>query len=391
MTGAPSHDRYEVAVVGGGPAGAVAALVLSRRGRRVALIEASRYDGWRLGETLYPSIREPLSALGLADTFEAVAAVSSNGIRSCWGESRPRAHSFLTSPYGSGWHVDRTALDRALGTAADRSGATTFLGTRVTACEFDSVDLPVTLSLDRSPNDREADGGLAKFESASSDPPDSVSATGVIDATGRTATVGRWLTGEREVQDRLVGAAALFRADHEDCGRYALVEATPDGWWYSAPLPDDQLVVMWVTDADLLGECRGREPWLAALSTSTETSDRTPNATFERGPTVAAALSHRLQFGSDRARWLPVGDAAMAVDPLSGRGVSRAIDTGVRGALAMDRWLDGDRSGVDTYERNLDDEFAAYLDRWHDHYALEDRWPDKPFWRRRHASASAES
>lgn len=377
MNSSSVDDRYDVAVVGGGPAGAVAASTLCQRGRDVLLAEASRYDGWRLGETLFPSIREPLAALGVADRFDAIPTVPSNGIRSCWGGTEPRTRSFITSPYDGGWHLDRATFDRMLVNAARRVGATATLGTRVTACEFDSDDRTATLTLDRK---SVADAGC----SSASSTPVSVHADGVLDATGRTATLARQLGSQREVRDRLVGAAAQFQAEHDTCGRYTLIEAMPDGWWYSAPIPDGRLVVIWFTDTDLLGDRRRRGSWHDAVTATEETSTRLDGASFERGPKVVAAVSHRLRRNLGAARWLAVGDAAMGVDPLSGSGIERAIDTGVRGALAIDRWLDGVRVPAETYERELDDEFDAYLDRWAAYYALEDRWPDCPFWRRRH-------
>ena len=62
-------NSFDVVVAGGGPAGAVAALELSRRGFRVALIEQSAYDNFRVGETLPPQIRSPLMELGVWERF----------------------------------------------------------------------------------------------------------------------------------------------------------------------------------------------------------------------------------------------------------------------------------------------------------------------------------
>jgi flavin-dependent dehydrogenase len=340
-------DRYDVAVVGGGPAGAVAARTLGRRGRRVLLVEASRFDGWRLGETLFPSIREPLAALGVADGFEDLPAVPSNGIRSCWGTPEPEARSFVTSPYGTGWHVDRTAFDRFLVDAARRVGVTVALGTRATRCEFAATGRTATLALDPV-----EDGGPQ-----SGTTPESVGVDGVIDATGRTATVARWLSGERAAHDALVAAAARYRAPSEQCGRYTLIEATGDGWWYSAPLPDERVVVAWFTDGDLVGDRHEPEQWRDELAETTRTAARVADGSFERGPVVAGAVSHRLRRPLGADRWL---------------------------AVAMDDWLDGGREGVEQYESDVDAEFDAYRKRWRSYYALEGRWSDRPFWRRRH-------
>ncbi|WP_380676696.1 NAD(P)/FAD-dependent oxidoreductase [Salinigranum sp. GCM10025319] len=363
--------RYDVAVIGGGPAGAVAACVLQRRGRDVALLEASRYDDWRLGETLTPITRRLLVALGLGEEFDRVDAVPSHGIRSHWGQADAAVRSFLANPYGHGWHVDRQAFDRRLAEAAERAGAAVHRGTHVKACDFDAGGCSLALERIEADTSPDTDGQC------------SIHADGVIDATGRRSVLTRRLGGDSTVHDRLVAVAVQYRADLDTVGRYTLIEATTDGWWYSAPLPGDQLIVMWMTDADLLGGVKRRAGWHEWLNESGSTRERVAEASIVRGPKVAAATSHRLRRPPGTDRWLAVGDAALAVDPLSGSGVQRAIDTGVKGALAMDRWLDGDRSDAERYERELDDAFEEYLDRRRDYYGLETRWAERPFWRRR--------
>src|SRR5258708_27278818 len=62
-------QSFDVVVAGGGPAGAVAALHLSRRGVRVALIEKSAYENPRVGETRPPELRRPLIELRVWDRF----------------------------------------------------------------------------------------------------------------------------------------------------------------------------------------------------------------------------------------------------------------------------------------------------------------------------------
>ena len=65
------EQSFDVLVAGGGPAGSTIALDLSRRGFRVAVIEQSAYDDFRVGETVPPEIRRLLAALGVWEQFLA--------------------------------------------------------------------------------------------------------------------------------------------------------------------------------------------------------------------------------------------------------------------------------------------------------------------------------
>ena len=70
--GAGRHEAAtqttDVAIVGGGPAGAVLAFLLARQGVDVVLLEAQGdFDRDFRGDTIHPAIMELLDQLGLAD------------------------------------------------------------------------------------------------------------------------------------------------------------------------------------------------------------------------------------------------------------------------------------------------------------------------------------
>jgi flavin-dependent dehydrogenase len=146
-----------------------------------------------------------------------------------------------------------------------------------------------------------------------------------------------------------------------------------------------------MTDADLCRASRWTDPprWAAELTRTRHTHQRVADRRPCGRPRVVSAASHRLRRPVPMSdRWLAVGDAALGVDPLASSGILRALVTGHAGGLAMAHWLFGRPEPVRDYERWLDAEFDHYLTQRRRYYALERRWPDAPFWRRRHATAT---
>src|SRR5579864_2672510 len=89
-----NSKSFDVAVAGGGPAGAVTALCLARRGIRVALFEATGFDTGRFGETLPPEINPLLRSLDLWEAFSALDSLEAPGILSSWGSASPAFQDF---------------------------------------------------------------------------------------------------------------------------------------------------------------------------------------------------------------------------------------------------------------------------------------------------------
>ncbi len=345
-------------MIGGGPAGCAAAILLAREGARVALLERSAYETARIGETLPPEVRLPLQRLGVWDRFLAEGHTASPGVAAAWGQAEPYANDFILNPYGSGWQVDRARFDRMLASAAEAAGAAVRQGAEVVGC-FRG----------------EPSGGWELAVAGAADP---VSAAFLVDATGRASPLRRILGARRIVHDRLVALVGFAGADED---RRALIEATPHGWWYSAGLPDGRLVLAFHTDA----RPGLRAEWADHLAGAPHTSARVAGVRAT-GVRHAAAGTQRLEPAA-AGSWLAVGDAAAAHDPISGLGVYWALESGMEAAQAV---LAG-RPGVAAYARAAEVRFGDYLAQRAMYYRAETRWPDSPFWHRRRQPISASS
>ena len=87
--------------------------------------------------------------------------------------------------------------------------------------------------------------------------------------------------------------------------------------------------------------------------------------------------------------WLAVGDAALSFDPLSAQGLFNALFTGLAGAEAAQRHLQGDQQALPGYQDQLHAIERAYASHLDASYRQEQRWPQRLFWQRRQARLCA--
>src|SRR4051812_12369890 len=81
--------RFDVVVIGSGPAGASAAIALARGGFEVLITDRAEAGVGRSGETLPPRLRLDLERLGLWPEFQAAGHLRSSGMSSAWGREQP--------------------------------------------------------------------------------------------------------------------------------------------------------------------------------------------------------------------------------------------------------------------------------------------------------------
>src|SRR5688572_14488190 len=106
--------NVDFAVMGGGPAGAAIANVLSLGGARVALVEATDFGKFRAGEALSLEAQRCVARLGFRLDDDPSKGCPTTLPASSWGTPVPRTRSTLISPHGASWIVDRQWLDQAL-------------------------------------------------------------------------------------------------------------------------------------------------------------------------------------------------------------------------------------------------------------------------------------
>ena len=336
-------DVSDVAIVGGGPAGAALAIHLARSGIRTVVIERRVEPTWRAGGVFSsPLTRRHLRRLGFTDTDVAalnrpIAALNletTRGVR-CRIEYR---HGFACG-------FDRIALETALLDRAARAGATVLCGTvaREVALPAGAIE-PARLALSTTAGREPLSGGCSR----------SLAASIVVGADGATSLISRG-AGVYRTRRRLDRAGITFhRADPSSAaagepmdGRFVF----GDGWYVGvAPVPAGRVNIGVVVPAlrnrrpadvaaSIIASLPGApEPWMAA-----PTTDRV---------VAAGRLEHHARRVSGRG-WLLVGDAIGFLDPLTGEGLLRAFASAEFAAEAIDRTLRGDPDALDDYDRRV--------------------------------------
>lgn len=282
MQRADEEVRYDVAIAGGGPAGAAAAILLVRAGLRVALVDAGcapeRIEG--AGVRLVAVLK----AQGM--TLEGIGPPMPRHTR--WGgEDRPvnREHAVL-----------RPVFDAALRRqAADE-------GVRVVAGLVERVR-PGCLRL------------------ASGEP---IGAGLVVEARGRRAPVG----AERLRGPATVAIGGFVEGAGED-GAGSAVAARPNGWSWSIGAPDGRIWRQVTLDAVAVRE---------GIAAGWSAVDAGP---LPKRPVVRAAELRLAAPVLDPAL-LRIGDAAVAMDPLSGHGLFWALASALHAVPMAFAMLSGD-------------------------------------------------
>jgi flavin-dependent dehydrogenase len=374
--------RRDVVIAGGGPAGAAAAIALARAGRDVLLVTGVDDAAFKVGEGLPPNARSLLRDLGVLERTLADGHRASPGTNAFWGDATAHANDFLFQLHGHGLQLDRTRFDAMLRDAAAQAGAEVLPDARVRILAPGDATRPHRLAL--RPVDAQTHAEA-----------ESIDADWLIDATGRSASLARTLGARKVAHDGQIAFHQRLRSARDDDrdGR-TWVEAVENGWWYSVLLPSRERLIAFLTDADLcdhrplldadgLWRALADAPHLHALCTAHGYSP----ASQTRG---ADASGCHLDHAAGE-RWLAVGDAALAFDPLSSKGISNAMYTGLRGAEVILQADQDDTTAMKGYAEHLHGIHRIHRGQLRAIHAMEGRWPRAPYWTRRRDSRDTDA
>lgn len=340
-----------ILVFGGGPAGAAVAIGMARLGYRVTLIAKPRpFDAV---EGVSERVIKGMSGAGFKLALEEMAEPSARQVT--WnGETNDANTEHL---------VSRKRFDQALLLDLSSHGVNVISGRiRSYACENNQYQVAVDC----------AEGGHRQ-----------VFGDFIVEARGRAApTAGL---------PRVKGTPTVSLLQHwhgppsQPC---SAVESFADGWSWMAAQPDGRRYLQLTVDAasadlppkhQLANWCRER---LEGLHQARPFIDRAEPVGDVYGRTSTAILCER----SVADRWIRVGDAAMAVDPLSGNGMFQALSSALQAPAVVNtliRHPERAELAKQFHETRIEGLFYRFARIGRDFYLGESRWGDRPFWQAR--------
>lgn len=350
-------------ILGAGPAGLACALNLARQGVTVAVIGQAARKGPKVGEFLPASVTRMARTLGLG-RLEALLAPDAylpcTAKMSAWGHDTWDFQDSLSDPEGGGWHILRDQFEAALLQQVQGRGINVH---QAKLKELASNGAAFLVQTD--------DGAKIKGHC-------------LVDATGRQAWAVRRLAGSPTRTSHQMAVVGWYSDASSDPARVTRIKSTRAGWWYTAPLPQQQRVIAFHGAAQDVRDLYQDENAFLASAEQSGVSD-----TPLKGLLSIAAPLHSCDAGVSLSpavagpRWFAIGDAALSFDPLSSQGMHFAMYSAIKASEAIVAGrtaADRGQAAAGRYSDQVSDVFAANQRARFLYYNQERRFPDSPYW-----------
>ncbi|NBA94008.1 NAD(P)/FAD-dependent oxidoreductase [Pseudomonas sp. R5(2019)] len=354
-------EHRSIVVIGAGPAGAIAAALLKRRGHDVLVIERQRFPRFSIGESLLCHCLDFVEEAGMLEAVQAAGFQLKNGAAFACGEQYSAFDFGETFSHGKSttFQVQRADFDQLLAEQAARQGVEIRYEQEIVSADFSGPEPQLQV--------RRIDGSGYR-----------VQAGFVLDASGYGRVLPRLL--DLEAPSNFPVRQAVFthiedRIEHPAFDREKiLVTVHPDHrdiWFWTIPFSNGRCS---------LGVVAGREHFAEAGSDL----DACLKHFVAQTPSLQSVLKDAVwdtparTIGGYAANvkslhgpgFALLGNAAEFLDPVFSSGVTIAMRSASMAAGLLDRQLKGDavdwqsefaaplKRGVDT--------FRAYVQGWYD-------------------------
>jgi len=350
---------YDVVIIGGGPAGSIAAIQLRNAGYSVKVLEKIKFPRFVIGESLLPRCNELLEEVGILADVEAEGFQLKGGVTFENEQNDCKIIHFtenLGQKHNSSFQVRREIFDNLLLDNAKKLGASISMETEVIA--YDESENIVRV-VDKEGKE------------------DSYQAKKVIDASGYGRVLPRLLN--LESNSSLSSRRAVFcrvendirTQDGTDGYITVYIVGDNDAWIWNIPLSATETSVGIVCSDEYFQAFNGEVDtfWNYVIENNSHTKVRYANANKinEVGMIGGYSSDVKRMFGKN---FVLVGNATEFLDPIFSSGVTLALESGVKAAnLTIEEFEGKEVDWQREYQEYMMigiDVFREYVNAWYD-------------------------
>lgn len=344
-------NTKRIVVLGAGPAGGAVALGMVRLGYQVTVIAQPRpFDAV---EGVSDRVIEGLRAAGFVEALKDLAQPSARN--ATWNGQSNSANTERL--------IDRQTLDYGIWQDLKNAGVE-LIDARIKAVSLDGPAVQVS----ETRGDAEVQQITADF---------------LVEARGRSAASAHL--------PRVRGAETVSLLQYwqgEACVPQSAAVSFEDGWAWMAMTDTGKRYLQLTFDvasanlppkAEMLDFCIERLKRLPQAQPFMQNAQPT-------GEFYARTSTPILCEEVVGDNWIRVGDAAMAVDPLSGNGIFQALSSALQAPAVINTLLsspDNAELAKQFHQARVSALFYRFARIGRDFYGMETQWPEQPFWQQR--------
>jgi flavin-dependent dehydrogenase len=352
-------EKTDVLVIGAGPAGTVAASIISKAGFKVMIVEKLKFPRFVIGESLLPRCMEALTEAGFLDAVKAAGFQEKFGAK--FVKNGKICDYLFADQFTPGWNwtwqVPRAEFDQILADTVEKMGVPVRYETTVTAIEFNGSDSITTIE--------DAEGNQSQIE-----------ARFIVDGSGYGRVIPRLF--KLDTPSSLAPRKALFthvadkkRSMDDEPNRITIIVHKKAIWIWVIPFSNGNTSVGFVGDHEFFKQLKGStEDQLRTLIASEPyLAERLKDVEMIFDPRILESWSATSSsFYGDG--FVLTGNVTEFLDPVFSSGVTLATVSSQLAAHLVIRKLNGENidwnneytepmmQGVDT--------FRTYVNAWYE-------------------------